>query len=162
MKKYGIVVFALLSCLFLATGCSLGNGGIEKKGSLTSFTYRFHRYSGEDTEYRVEKKGGKVFFYAAGPKEAADCQVDESVLNELDARIRDYYLTQWNGFEESNESILGGDSFSLEAVYDSGYRIEARGYEKYPEDFEEVHGAITEYFGEMIRHINGEEPESIF
>ena len=163
MKKYGISIFVLLSCLLLVAGCSFSDGEMEHRGNLESFLYRFNLYSSGETEYRVEKENGKVFFYATGPEVSVECQVDERVLDELDARIRDYYLTQWDGFQEADSEILGGDSFFLEAEYDSGYRIDAAGYEKYPKDFEEVHAAITEYFNDMVEQINGEaQPEPLF
>ncbi len=45
------------------------------------------------------------------------------------------HVTGWNGFSESDQDVLDGDSFSMHVTYAGGQKVQASGYMKFPDNF---------------------------
>ena len=79
-------------------------------------------------------------------EKAFRCQADAHFAEEIAALLRQYKVSQWNGFHKVNKRILDGRSFTLAVHFENGKEIHAHGYMRYPKNYREFRDAIDACF----------------
>ena len=146
-KKNTIKAFVMAAGILLPvllTGCA---GSREYKGSITEFSYHYGSYFGGDYEYDLMLQEDHAVHFTArgynGIELDIDKEVDPSVLEELSSVITDNHLETWEGFSESDDSVLDGYGFFLQVKYNDERTLTASGYASYPENYQEVHDKLV-------------------
>ena len=168
MNRYISISIAIVALLALAA-CAGGNGGnarmdtsitptlniVSSPGgnaradtsALTVFEYDYGSFNGGERKYTIRAEGAGYLFTARGYN-GVDLNVEAPVnrgdLDGLAAVIRDNGIASWDGFDKRDPNILDGYGFSLSAEFES-WTLEAHGYEKYPQNYEAGHAALSAY-----------------
>ena len=141
MKKtalFGVIVI-MLSFLF---GCAK-NAEIKDIETMSN-AYVVYTLTNEDGSYTatIKPKG-------APEEEKLEFEVDESFAKELEAFLAENEVGRWNGFQKSNKTAADGKSFSLYITMADGSEVDARGYMKWPKNYNAVSAGITEIFEKL-------------
>ena len=67
-------------------------------------------------------------------------------MDKLDNLIKENNITDWDGFDKYAKDIEDGNSFSIQIGYDNGDNYYANGYMIFPDNYNEVHEKIIEFF----------------
>lgn len=163
-----IVIMSLCMCLLSLTGCG-STKTAEELGALRAFKYSFGSYSGGSYVYSIASEtdddGSERVMLRSKveniehPEETSRV-VDGSVLDELSAIIFENGIANWDGFSESDDSILDGYGFVLEAQFENG-TIAAMGYMKEPRGYEKAHTVLVDYLTQIAdgKHANNNDTE---
>ena len=82
-------------------------------------------------------------------EDATLVKVDFDMKKKLEVFLMEYQVDQWNGFHESNDYVLDGDSFSLRVQMKNQEVIEASGYMKWPKNYLEFRSKVDELFSDI-------------
>ena len=122
-------------------------------GNIVSFSFHCGSYFGGYGEYEIKNKGGELKFSARGYN-GKDVNVDKTIsgeyLDRIDAVLKKYDVASWDGFNESDDDVMDGHSFSLDVEYDTGATIHAYGYMKYPRNYNQVSDELYEIIEEIL------------
>lgn len=147
MKKRYLFIVLLLS-IFLFTSCGKKEP-VKYKVHLTGFTYSYGNYTKEYCDYSIISDNKTVTYRAHGKKEYSiniDKEIDYSYMDKLDNLIKENNITDWDGFDKYAKDIEDGNSFSIQIGYDNGDNYYANGYMIFPDNYNEVHEKIIEFF----------------
>lgn len=129
----------------------------EKKekyiGDITYFSYSYGSFFGGYYDYELKSEDGKVYFIAKGLNGVdldVQCEIDSSVMKQLQEIVDKYELSKWDGFNKSDDNIMDGDSFSLTITYENGEEIKVSGYMKYPKRYDEVRSELRGIIENLI------------
>ena len=79
---------------------------------------------------------------------------DKQFLKGLDAVIKDQKIYNWDGFHKSATHVLDGEGFGFRATYNTGAEdpvvLKASGSNAFPENYQEVSGAVGKYFKDNV------------
>lgn len=150
MKKK-ILILIIVMLMIISTGCEKKE---EEKydGKIISFSYNYGGFSKGYYNYSIEVKDDKVIFEANGHNGVdlnINKEIDSSKLEELAKLINKEKIYEWNNFEEKKEGVLDGNSFSLTIKYDDGKTITAKGYMKYPKNYDEKMSKLLEFIDSL-------------
>lgn len=143
-KRIFVFVFILLS-IFVVTGCRKSN---KIESNISYFTYEYGSYNSGYYKYAISVEESGVMFVAEGHNGISldiNKEIDSSYLNELSDIINNNKIYQWNGFHESKDNALDGYSFRLEVEYENEEKIDASGYMKYPDNYDNCHKALLNF-----------------
>ena len=82
--------------------------------------------------------------YHVSVNDKADQHIDTASVDALMQVIDEFDLSQWDGFDKTNEYVLDGEGFWLEIRLTDGTSIEARGENAFPENYFPAISAIQE------------------
>ena len=124
-------------------------GNTADKQSLFQFSsidrFEFSYFNGNFMHgrvvYRVEHKSDKYEIFIQSDQFAAD----ECFIRRLLSILKEHRIDQWNGFDHTDETVMDGSDFYLLLSNESG-RIDAYGYEAWPENYQTVKLLIDELF----------------
>ena len=169
MKKFvlSVVIFVMFASLFgTLFGCGKPKADTQIEISdirYFNFRYQVGNYSEGTKVFRLEYADG-VYTASCKPltkpiEEAYTAEVDETFVRELEALLKDLEVNKWNGFRKYDKNTLDGRSFDLHIIcgesypdeYDKAKRIEADGYEKWPDNYTEVRDAIEAFFAKHLQ-----------
>lgn len=158
MKKSNIKSLILLFvCGFIFTLCACEKNRAEIPediGKLTAFSYEFGSFHGGYYDYIIQRKDGDLYLEGEGTNGAdldVHMKVDDQTLDDIVAILNKTDVYSWNGFDKRDNSILDGYSFSLSGTFERG-DLSASGYEKYPQNYDAFHKALTGYLDELIKN----------
>ena len=80
-------------------------------------------------------------------------------VNALMKVIDTYDVVSWDGFSESDPSVLDGEGFWLEFSLTDGTRVQARGNNAFPEHYFEAMGTIWSILTDVSQEKPGMLPE---
>lgn len=72
--------------------------------------------------------------------------VEEDFVQKLEKILSTYSVGDWNGYDKIDKSVLDGDSFDIYITNNKGKHFEARGYMKWPENYDRVKTEVTALF----------------
>ncbi len=122
---------------------------VEKVNSIESFTFSYTNgyMVNSDVRYSlVCDDECLILIKRFGEENSLEYEADNMFIDRLINLINDNELIKWNGFNKNNESVLDGDSFSLNVKYNNGKEIEAYGYMIWPENYKYVKKEIEMLF----------------
>ena len=61
----------------------------------------------------------------------------------------DNHVEKWNGFNKSDKHVLDGNRFQLTIINHEETYLEARGYEKWPTNYQEVRSELDNLFNSL-------------
>ncbi len=165
MKKTIIIIVITLVVLLIITLGTFGviklmkilkdkDGGREKIDSnIIEFSYEHGSYFGGYNEYHLYYTEEGIAHIEAigynGSELNIDKDIDESVFGEIEKIVNEQEIYKWDGFDESDNDILDGSSFSLKIMYKDGQSINAHGYMKYPDNYRVASDALTDYLNTL-------------
>lgn len=169
-KKIGIIVAAVAVLVVVAgivaavvltnknNGPDGNNpGGNTYNGQLKSFSFGESYGLGGAVDYiLVKQEDGKAllkcnFFGAVSEKDKnIEKTIDAKYLSELEQILRDNNISEWNGFDQSEDGVLDGSGFSMKIDYDDGSSISAHGYMKYPDNYDKVQDELDAFFKRLM------------
>ena len=165
MKKTIIIIVITLVILLIITLGILGvlklmkilkdkDGGREKIDSnIIEFSYEHGSYFGGENEYHLYYTEEGIAHIEAigynGSELNIDKDIDESVFAEIERIVNEQEIYKWDGFDESDNDVLDGYSFSLKITYKDGQSINAHGYMKYPDNYRVASDALTDYLNTL-------------
>ena len=153
-----IVCFVILSvCLYLIKIFLKNKDQIVDfdKEILNSFylTYSNGYAANSYTRYKLSIIDGlytvEIKPYGEHEDNTYKTTVDNSFINKLTAILKKYEVNKWNGFKESNQNVLDGDSFSLSINFSNNKSINASGYMVWPNNYRNVTSDISKLFMEI-------------
>ena len=77
--------------------------------------------------------------------------VDSKFLKNLETILNKYKVIKWDGFDKSDDGVLDGRSFSLSIKYGNQDTISARGYMKWPDNYQKVRDELDDLFGALYK-----------
>lgn len=145
MKKI-IAIVCIVTVMFALAGCNTKQP--KEPGALKSFSYSFASDGGStkytltpDSENRlclqVENTGKQLYNTAV--------VISEKDIETLETILKENNVPGWNGFEKKRENVYDGFGFDLNIQYENT-SVTASGYEMYPENFQDTHKLLVEYF----------------
>jgi hypothetical protein len=121
--------------------------------NIIEFSYEHGSYFGGYNEYHLYYTEEGIAHIEAigynGSELNIDKDIDESVFGEIERIVNDQEIYKWDGFDESDNDILDGSSFSLKITYKDGQSINAHGYMKYPDNYRIASDALTDYLNTL-------------
>lgn len=167
MKKFvlPVVITVLIASLFgTLFGCGKSKLGPQIDIAdirYFNFTYQVGNYSEGNKIFKLEYADG-VYTALCKPltkpiEEAFTAEVDETFVRELEALLTGLEVNKWNGFRKYDKNTLDGRSFDLHIIcgdsdeYDKAKRLEADGYEKWPDNYTEARDAIEAFFAKHLQ-----------
>jgi hypothetical protein len=154
--KIGFGVLGLIILAIVTFGGIMLSKSITTKrydGDIVSFSFHSGSYFGGYGEYEIKNEGGELKFSARGYN-GKDVNVDKTIsgeyLDRIDAVLKKYDVASWDGFNESDDDVMDGHSFSLDVEYDTGATIHAYGYMKYPRNYNQVSDELYEIIEEIL------------
>lgn len=132
----------------------------KDKGDITYFYYEYSHKA--ITSYKLKSEGEKVFLYFKmiyGDLTEIKCEVDPSVMSQLQDIVDEHNIYKWNGFDKHDEDIMDGSSFKLEITYENGDDIEAYGYEKFPKGYDDAHTELVEFLEDLVEEYAEDEED---
>ncbi|MBQ3049592.1 MAG: hypothetical protein IJC94_06520 [Oscillospiraceae bacterium] len=118
-----------------------------------SFRYSYGAMSNAYVVYTLTNEDGSytatIKPKGAPEEEKLEFEVDESFAKELEAFLAENEVGRWNGFQKSNKTAADGKSFSLYITMADGSEVDARGYMKWPKNYNAVSAGITEIFEKL-------------
>jgi hypothetical protein len=168
----------LLMAALLPMGAAFGEGGAnpgslnpDNLGALLSIAYSYGSHSSAQWDFAIAAQpaggsGEREYRFSAKGTNFANVDVegvvDQTVMDTLEALIKNHGVLQWNGWSESNSlssDVLDGYSFKLRAKFENGELL-AEGYEAYPETYSLGHAALSAFLeGLADSALNGERKE---
>ena len=142
-----MAIIAVVAVVLLINNRSDGNnsGDNERNGNITSFSFSRSYGLGGAVGYTITLKDGKksslkyeYYGYDSNEDNNFEKDIDAKYLDELADIIKEKKVVKWDGFDESKDGVLDGSGFSLKVKYDDGKEINAYGYMKYPDNYQEV------------------------
>ena len=127
---------------------------VEIKGvEHFNFWFTCGYFCDADTVYEL-CKNGDGFTASIKPvgkpiSEKREYAVDSAFALKLEDLLANNGVSKWNGFEKSNKRVLDGDSFALRFTNESGKKLQANGYMKWPKNYIAVKEGIEELFGTL-------------
>lgn len=101
----------------------------------------------ETNKYMVEIKP-----YLVDDEDKLVIEVDESFKDKLKEIIVKYDVSKWDGYNESDQNVLDGDSFSFGAWFQDGTSIHASGYMMWPRNYSNVRDELDTLFMEIYNN----------
>lgn len=110
-------------------------------GSMAFSNYRYSAILENDTvKITIVRKGyDSEFIFTEDP----------AFLERITEVANEYEIGKWDGFEKYDRSAMDGKSFSLSIYTESGQEIDARGYMKYPKNYDVAMDKIKALFDEV-------------
>lgn len=155
MKKM-IIVFLVL---FFITGCKPDNEKnvvyINEDTIIDRVIYSYGGYPDEAYYYFIDQslEDESAHFVAEGYN-GVDLDLNIYTTDDLLEQFKELYLNstldKWIGFDGSDDQVLDGFSFYLEIILSDGTTFAAGGHTHYPEDFEENHALLVDFFNRLV------------
>ena len=142
MKKVFTLSVILIILLLVITGCGKAN---KIESDINSFTYYYGSYNAGYYKYTISVEENKVMFSVQGHNGVnlnINKEIDSSYLNELSKIIDENKIYEWDGFHKREDDVMDGYSFELNIGYKNGETIDASGYMKYPDNYDNCHKAL--------------------
>jgi hypothetical protein len=125
----------------------------EMTGDIEKFRYDFGSYFGGYYSYELERRyDGTVAFEASGGNGVElniYTYIDPAYLEELAQIVNESGIYTWNGFNKSDDGLMDGYGFTLEASYSDGRTLTADGYGKEPGSYNVGHQALSDFFDKL-------------
>jgi len=161
--RFGVSIVLLVTLAFMTLVLPGCKADVSKFGGLKNFAYSYGSFNGGQRDFTITEASGddvrsegRYLFVAKGYN-GVDLDVEvfvgQDVLDDIAAIIADNGIAEWDGFDEVDRDILDGYSFLLAAQYESG-TIQASGYMKYPNNYEQGHAALSEYLESLAASYN--------
>ena len=134
---------------------STGTGdseGTEISGILDfsfSYTQGDYAYSGNSYSATLEDGTVSITIYRDGDPDPYTFTADPEFLDRLTEAVNESGAAAWNGFDQTNQDVLDGDSFSLYITTDGGETISADGYASFPQNFSDAAALLEQPFVEI-------------
>ena len=77
-------------------------------------------------------------------------EITERELKDIAHIIEEEKIKQWNGFNKIARYVVDGTFWDILVKYQEGGILHARGYMKYPKDFQKGYSALVEYLERVI------------
>lgn len=150
MKRY-LLVIGLLAFAVSCVSQNPKNNNKMKTERLTYFSFDHHNtmalFNGEKYQVSAMKDGRIHIIIDEGfPKEKDFFVEDTTILDELDAIVKEFKMDKYKDSYQPTMRIFDGDSWSLYYKYDSGRSNSSGGYMAWPSNYREARQAISDYF----------------
>lgn len=86
--------------------------------------------------------------YGESEEDAKEYNVDSDFVSKLSQILNENNVGAWDGFNESDNMVLDGDSFSI-SVHSSEKNYSATGYMRWPKDYAKVKEEINDLFNSL-------------
>ncbi|MCR5093975.1 MAG: hypothetical protein K6B72_08380 [Lachnospiraceae bacterium] len=132
-----------------------GDGPVIKSGiEYFYLSYSTGSYANSGYAYEAERASDgsvdvMVKVDGMSQDDAPHFTEDEAFLDSIVRILSDNHVEKWDGFDGSAQDVLDGDSFSMNVRLTDGQTIGAHGYEKYPEGYGSVCGALDALFMDL-------------
>lgn len=164
MKKRSIFLVVVMGAVLLLGGClPQGKKAPDPAGapssmpvSASSLTYFYMSESSsyfkrvQGFEFRAENGANTAFFQMANEEEPYPVPVDEAWVKQLEEIVRENNMASWNGFSQSDSTLLDGTHFFVELIFSDGSCVSASGYGRFPAGYGEASEAINTLFMQLL------------
>ena len=111
-------------------------GPLPLPGYLTFLSFSesssyFKRVQGYD--FRTEDGVSAAYFWMANEEEPYAVPVDDTWVDVLTSIVQENNVILWDGFSESDSTLLDGTHFSITLEFSDGTTVNANGYGRFPE-----------------------------
>ena len=158
MKTVRTVLLGLLCLILLSTGFGAGAAAEGEKADLQYFWFTRGGSLVPET-YEAGRYGSGCLVGHNG----SYTEVRYDLMEDLQDLLRSCGVYGWDGFRESNEEVLDGESFSLELQFSDGSAVTASGSNSFPPRYRETVQAVTAMLKESVEEARMEDyvPQSV-
>ena len=156
MKKY-LVLFGIIVLLIGLLVLFICNKKAEKEKIETINSFSFFYTNGyainTDTRYEIDCKDRCVAIikqYGKSEEETVEVDINNDTLDKVIDLLNKYDVIKWDGFSESDQYVLDGDSFSMHFTYNIDKRVSASGYMAWPDNYTEVRDELNNIFNSLM------------
>jgi len=170
-KSFIIVSIVILVVIIFVVGAVIGikqlidksdkdkleKDEVAKISNIKSFYFSYSNGYAMNayTRYEINKVDGKyvskIKQYGKSDEEAQIIEISEETVRELERILNKYEVTKWDGFKESDQDVMDGDSFSCSIHMEDGKNISASGYMVWPTHYRDVVSELDSFFLGIIK-----------
>ena len=128
-------------------------GPLPLPGHLVSFSFsESHSYRTRVQGYDYREEDGKhtAYFWLTDEEEPYAVPVDEAWVDQLQNIVYANNVIQWDGFSESDTTLLDGTHFSITLEFSDGTTVNANGYGSFPAYYGNVSKALDALFLQLL------------
>ena len=154
-----LVVFIGLVVAVLIISNNNSNGGSDgdvRNGNIASFSFGRGYGLGGAVGYTIARKDNnkaslkyEYFGFSSDEDSNFEKDIDAEYLDELADIIKEENIVKWDGFDKSDDGVLDGSGFSLKIKYDDGKEINAHGYMKFPDNYNEAENRLDAFLEKL-------------
>lgn len=155
-----IIVILLLIVLFLVK-MNKNNKGFN----ISSIEYFKISYAGgfsmyNRSSYEIEYKDNKYMAIILPNRIPDENRLEVEISKDEVDRVIDilnkYDVSKWDGFDEDDKDVLDGNSFSFSLTTQDNKKIEAHGYMRWPDNYDEVQSELSTIFMDIYNNTGKE------
>ena len=164
MEWYWIVIILfLILCLitflfFFYRGKKGDNVGKPKNIIVSDFSFLSFSYSvgytvNANYSYEIQCDDcplAKIKPNGVPEDTAITVELSSDTMKEIQDLLHECQVDQWNGFHETAQNVLDGDSFSFSLRMKNGDSISASGYMRFPENYGKVKQGFLQIFEKYL------------
>lgn len=153
MKKYLVLIIIVIGVVSM---CFFKK---EKEVITSPITYmRFSYTTGYMVNsyvwYEVNVSDGeyvaKIKPNMKSEEEVYEVELSKEEVSSIEDMLKEFDVYKWDGFNESDQDVLDGNSFSCSIKYSDGKSISASGYMRYPKNYRDVRDFLDNLFMSKI------------
>ena len=147
MKRI-LLSFMVLFSVIILTGCKSKKNDY---GDIIDLSFSYGSYNGGYYNYSISESNGVIYYRANGSNGVqldVIKEIDFSYLDKIKKIVNEYNVDEWDGYNERDDSVSDGSSFSLNIQY-MDKTISASGYMKYPKNYNKVKEKLLKLFDEI-------------
>ena len=145
-----VLIIIVLFILFYKNKKNVNN--IEDIKQLHfSYSTGYHHNASIDYEIVCDSEC-KLYFKDDGVsyEDRKEYKIDKDILKEIEDKLNEYEVINWNNYNKSSQDVLDGNSFSINIKYKDDESISAHGYESWPKNYREVRSYLDNTFSKYI------------
>lgn len=148
MKK----ILITIACLLFLLGCSKKEEILKDKLNdikVLHFSYTTGYHMNASINYELECNEDCILYYKGDGidyEDRKEYKVEKELLKEIEDKLNEYEVINWNGFNGYTKDVLDGNSFNLSITYDNDKKVNAHGYEMWPENYRKVRDYLDQVF----------------
>ena len=123
----------------LKSAAGMPYNGVELKLTLQDGTWVAYR-----RRYMDQNMSGEL------DEEISEKVVDDEFVQGIKKILSDNEVRKWDGFDKKDKHIMDGAGFTFDMRFSDGTEINAEGYMKYPDNYDEVYHAIAVQYEQLF------------
>ena len=148
-KAIALIIAALLIIFGDAFGAGDQQDTLQIKDFHFSYSAGMYMNSGNDYDVEInedEEAIVRVRLDGVYSEDVPEIVADDEFLEQLSQILIRNDVPSWDGFSESNDGVLDGDSFLLSYTTTDGQIVTAHGYMMWPDNYGTVRAQLEELF----------------
>lgn len=152
--KYMITIIVII--LVIGIGLTINNFRKAKKiENITNFNFSYTTGNEKDASVLYEIQCEEscmvgVKLEGVSSDKTIKAQISKDKIIEIENILNKYEVSKWNNFHKTDNSVLDGNSFSINIHTKDNYSVNASGYMMWPNNYSKVKEEIDSLFKGLL------------